>query len=65
MVSERRAKIILKADTELFHKLITDCKPDVIISDAGRTQVAKGTQTVLAWYPTSSPIALLDGLKLL
>lgn len=59
------AKIILKANTEQFEKLIIECKPDVVISDAGRTRVKAGTQTVLAWYPTQESIPQLEALKLL
>lgn len=57
-------KIILKASAAEFERLLS-LHPDVVISDAGKTQVPAGTKTVLLWQPTSSVPKELTMLKLL
>lgn len=44
-----QAKIVLGANDQTFQKLIPIC--DHIVQDMGFTQIACGSQTVLAWLP--------------
>ncbi len=37
--------------------------PDIAVTDAGRTEVAPGAQTVVAWRPTDSPPVALTKLR--
>ena len=39
--------------------------PDIAVTDAGQTEVAPGTQTVVAWRPTDSPPIALAKLRTL
>lgn len=42
-------KIVLKASREQMNELSSHC--DEFVIDEGRTQIEKGSQTVLAWLP--------------
>lgn len=59
-------KIVLAASTEKFNKVIGKEHPFVVV-DNGKTELAPGTQTVLAFWPTYKKEAprILRGLKLL
>jgi peptidyl-tRNA hydrolase len=39
--------------------------PDIVVTDAGRTEVRPGAQTAVAWRPTERPLEGLRALRLL
>lgn len=60
-------KIVLKASQEEFNALLETNSPDIIVKDAGHTQVDPGSITVIAYFPrhSSQKDEQLDRLKLL
>lgn len=47
---ESRRKIILKGDSKVFQKL-KEYNPCSIVTDAGLTEIEKGSETVMAFLP--------------
>jgi PTH2 family peptidyl-tRNA hydrolase len=51
-IAHGRTKIILRANNEEFEKLKAEFDHNCyVVTDAGRTEVAPGTQTVIALWP--------------
>lgn len=50
-IEEQSTKIVLGADTKEFNKLKKSDLDPFIVTDAGKTEVEPGTETVLAFWP--------------
>ncbi len=61
------AKIVLKADQQTFDELLECSYKKVIVTDAGKTEIASGTITAIGFAPMfeSEIPDIIKGLKLL